>query len=374
MKTRKEVSSAKRWVIKVGSALLTADGSGLNRQLIADWVSQIAQLHATSREIILVSSGAVAEGMHRLHWAERPHALNKLQAAAAVGQMGLVGCYEECFSQFGLHTAQVLLTHDDLADRKRYLNSRSSLNTLLSIGAIPVVNENDTVAVDEIQFGDNDSLAALVTNLVTADMLLILTDQDGLFDKDPRHNSHATLISHSPAGNPELEQYCDGATGRLGRGGMKTKLRAAKIAARSGACTLIANGREKNIIQRIVQGEQLGTFLIADQEPDLARKQWLAGQLQLAGRLLIDDGAVRALKESGKSLLPVGVQQVSGQFTRGEVVACVDVNGIEVARGLVNYSAAEAKRIAGNGSEKIESILGYVDEPELIHRDNLVLI
>ncbi len=374
MKTREEIPASRRWVIKVGSALLTADGSGLNRQLIADWVSQIALLHGASREIILVSSGAVAEGMHRLNWSQRPHALNRLQAAAAVGQMGLVRCYEECFSQFGLHTAQVLLTHDDLSDRKRYLNSRSSLSTLISIGVIPVVNENDTVAVDEIQFGDNDSLAALVTNLVTAEVLLILTDQDGLFDQDPRHNAHATLITHGQAGHPELDRYADTGAGRLGRGGMKTKLRAAKIAARSGACTIIANGREKNIIQRIAKGEQLGTFLAAGQEPDLARKQWLAGQLQLAGRLLIDEGAVKALTECGKSLLPVGVKEVTGQFTRGEVVACVDATGVEVARGLVNYSAAEAKRIAGQASDKIEAILGYVDEPELIHRDNLALI
>ena len=371
--TRQQLTTTRRWVVKIGSALLTNDGRGLNRDGIADWVAQLAGLRQRGVEIVLVSSGAVAEGMSRLGWQKRPHALHELQAAAAVGQMGLVQTYESGFQQFGLHTAQVLLTHDDLSNRHRYLNARSTLRTLLDLGVIPVVNENDTVVTDEIRFGDNDTLAALVTNLIEADLLVILTDQAGMCDKDPRQYPDARLIHETPANNPQLEAMASGSGGALGRGGMLTKVRAAKLAARSGSATLIAAGREADVLHRIAAGERLGTLFTPDTAPLLARKQWLAGHLQLRGRLTLDEGASKVLRESGKSLLPVGVKAVSGQFGRGEMVACEDEQGREVARGLVNYSAEETRRIMGRSSREIESLLGYVDEPELIHRDNLVI-
>ena len=311
--------------------------------------------------------------MSRLGWLKRPHALHELQAAAAVGQMGLVQTYESSFQHYGLHTAQILLTHDDLSNRHRYLNARSTLRTLLDLGVVPVVNENDTVVTDEIRFGDNDTLAALVANLVEADVLVILTDQAGMCDKDPRQHSDAQLIHETPANNPQLEAMASGSGGALGRGGMLTKVRAAKLAARSGAATVIAAGREPQILHRIVSGERVGTLFTPDQVPILARKRWLAGHLQLRGRITLDAGAVKVLRESGKSLLPVGVKAVSGEFGRGEMVVCLDEQGSEVARGLVNYSADETRRIMGKPSREIEPLLGYVDEPELIHRDNLVL-
>ncbi|MFU8838098.1 MAG: glutamate 5-kinase [Thiohalomonadaceae bacterium] len=371
--TRAQLTDTRRWVVKIGSALLTNDGSGLNREGIADWVAQLAALRQQGVEIVLVSSGAVAEGMSRLGWTKRPHALHELQAAAAVGQMGLVQTYESSFQRFGLHTAQVLLTHDDLSNRRRYLNSRSALRTLLDLGVIPVVNENDTVVTDEIRFGDNDTLAALVANLIEAELLVILTDQAGMCDKDPRQHADAQLIHETPANNPLLEAMASGSGGALGRGGMLTKVRAARLAARSGTATVIAAGREPQIMHRIAAAERIGTLFTPDTVPLLARKQWLAGHLQLRGRLTLDDGAVKVLRESGRSLLPVGVRAVSGEFGRGEMVALVDEQGREVARGLVNYSAEEARRIQGRPSREIEGLLGYVDEPELIHRDNLVL-
>lgn len=361
-------------MVKVGSALLTNDGRGLDYEAIGRWVEQIADLRRNGVEVVLVSSGAVAEGMKRLGWAKRPHALYELQAAAAVGQMGLVQAYESRFKQFGLHTAQVLLTHDDLADRQRYLNARSTLRALLRLGVVPVVNENDTVAVEEIRFGDNDTLAALVSNLVEADLLVILTDQAGMFDRDPRQDPNAQLIHEARAGDPELERMAGGGGGALGRGGMLTKVRAAARAARSGTATIIAWGREPRVLARIAEGEEIGTLLVSTRGPVAARKQWLAGQLQLRGRLILDRGAVRVLREAGRSLLPIGVTAIEGDFDRGEVVACVDPDGKEVARGLVNYSAEEARRIMRQPSDRIEELLGYVDEPELVHRDNLVLV
>lgn len=372
--TRQTLTQATRWVIKIGSALLTSDGQGLNRPGIAAWVQQIAQLRQAGMEIMLVSSGAVAEGMARLGWKERPHALHELQAAAAVGQMGLVQAYETEFQKYGLQTAQVLLTHDDLANRKRYLNARSTLRTLLDMGVVPVINENDTVVFEEIKFGDNDTLGALVTNLIEADHLIILTDQQGLFDKNPREHADAKLISEAQAEDTSLDAMVSSKSGSLGRGGMYTKLRAARLAARSGASTAIAYGRMDNSLLRLRAAENIGTYLVATQVPVAARKQWLAGHLQLRGRLTIDAGAAKVLKQQGKSLLAVGVKAVSGDFMRGEVVACVDELGSEIARGLVNYSAEEINRIKGQPSDRIESILGYLDEPELIHRDNLVLI
>ena len=318
------------------------------------------------------SSGAVAEGMTRLGWARRPDSVHQLQAAAAVGQMGLVQAWESCFQKHRLHTAQVLLTHDDLSDRKRYLNARSTLLTLLGFSVVPVVNENDTVVTDEIRFGDNDTLAALVANLVEAERLVILTDQQGLFTKDPRSNPDAQLIAEAEANDPSLDAMVSGA-GVLGRGGMITKLRAARLAARAGADTVIASGTADNVLPRLLAGESVGTRLLAKQQKLAARKQWLAGQLQLKGRLQLDDGAVKVLTGRGSSLLPVGVKNVSGNFHRGDLVSCVDAQGREIARGLVNYNADEARRLAGQPSAAITELLGYHGDEELIHRDNLVL-
>jgi glutamate 5-kinase len=368
------IATAKRLVVKVGSSLVTNDGQGLDRQSIAAWAEQIAALRAEGREIALVSSGAIAEGMQRLGWTRRPHAMHELQAAAAVGQMGLVEVYESCFRGHGLHTAQVLLTHADLADRQRYLNARSTLLTLISLGTIPVINENDTVVTDEIRFGDNDTLAALVTNLIEADALVILTDQPGLYTADPRKHPAAELVASARAGEATLEAMAGGSGSDIARGGMLTKVLAAKRAARSGAATVIASGREPRVLLRLAAGERIGTLLEASTTPLQARKQWLADHVQVAGRVRVDEGAARALARDGKSLLPIGVKAVEGEFERGAVVACLSPAGAEIARGLVNYSAGETRRIAGRPSSQIEQILGYIDETELIHRDNLVLL
>ena len=373
MSEQLKTSDCKRWVIKIGSSLLTNDGTGLAVDAINSWVEQMAALRQQGHELVLVSSGAVAEGMTRLGWQQRPHALHELQAAAAVGQMGLIQSYESRFQKFGLHTAQVLLTHDDLAHRQRYLNARSTLRTLLQLNVIPVVNENDTVATEEIRFGDNDSLAALVANLVEADLLVFLTDQDGMFDSDPRANPDARLVAEAQAGDQKLETMAAGSGGALGRGGMLTKVRAAGRAARSGTMTLVASGRQDNVLQRIAADEALGTRLYPANAPLAARKQWLAGQLQVRGRLLLDEGAVKVLRSAGSSLLAVGVTGVEGNFRRGDLVVCLAPGGEEIARGLVNYNMDEARKIIGEPSNRIEEILGYIDESELIHRDNLVL-
>jgi len=374
MMHRKRLTTAKRLVVKIGSSLLTAQGQGLDANAIANWVRQIAELHKQGVEVLLVSSGAVAEGMKRMGWSKRPNALYELQAAAAIGQMGLIQTYESYFKQHDIHTAQVLLTHDDLSSRKRYLNARSTLTTLLKLGVVPVINENDTVTTDEFRFGDNDSLAALVVNLVEADALILLTDQSGIYDRDPRQHNNARLIDEMNASNPDLDEMVMGKAGELGRGGMFTKVRAARLASRSGSITVIAYGAEQDVIKRVYQGEPIGTLLLPDQEPVAARKQWLASHLQPKGKLVLDDGAIKVLRESGRSLLPVGVSDVQGQFARGEVVACVDQRGREIARGLVNYASSESQVIKGKPSHQIEALLGYVDEPELIHRDNLVLL
>lgn len=366
------LAAAKRVVVKVGSSLVTNEGKGLDHAALARWAEQIAQLVESGKQVVLVSSGAIAEGLQRLGWHKRPKALNELQAAAAVGQMGLVQAYESIFRQHGLHAAQVLLTHEDLADRTRYLNARTTLLTLLELRVVPVINENDTVSTDEIKLGDNDTLGALVTNLIEADCLIILTDQKGLYTADPRKHPDARFVHEARAGDPELERMAGGAGSNVGTGGMLTKILAAKRAARSGAHTLIAWGREENVLLRMAQGELIGTQLTAQEATLAARKQWMADHLQMRGRLVLDDGAAKALAAGGKSLLPVGVKSVEGEFERGEVIACVNHEGHEIARGLVNYSAAEARRIAGKPSSEIETILGYVDEPELIHRDNLV--
>lgn len=368
------LQNARRLVVKVGSALVTNDGRGLDHAALANWSAQIARLTAMDKEVVLVSSGAVAEGMQRLGWKTRPSAIHELQAAAAVGQMGLVQAYETSFRGHQLHTAQILLTHEDLADRTRYLNALSTLRTLLSLKVIPIINENDTVVTDEIRFGDNDTLGALVANLVEADVLVILTDQAGLYTADPRSNPDATLVTEARAGDPALEKMAGGAGSAISRGGMLTKILAAKRAARSGAHTIIASGREPDVLVRLARGEAIGTQLMAASTPLSARKTWLADHLQVRGKLMLDGGAVHALTVDGKSLLPIGVVAVEGEFARGEVVACVSPDGLEIARGLVNYGAAEARRIAGQSTARIEAVLGYIDEPELIHRDNLVLL
>jgi glutamate 5-kinase len=369
-----EIAKAKRLVVKVGSSLVTNQGQGLDHSALARWVAQIAELRKMNREVMLVSSGAIAEGMQRLGWKQRPSAVHELQAAAAVGQMGLIEAYESLFREHGLITSQILLTHEDMADRKRYLNARSTLRTLLDLGVVPIINENDTVATDEIRVGDNDTLGALVTNLVEADALVILTDQAGLFSADPRKDAHATLVSEASAGDLELEKIAGGAGSAIGLGGMLTKVLAAKRAARSGAHTVIASGHEEQVLVRLAQGENIGTLLKATTQTLAARKQWLADHLQVRGRLILDAGAVKALRDQSKSLLPIGVYEVTGEFERGEVVACCGPDGTEIARGLVNYNGGETRRILKTPSSEIEARLGYVDEPELIHRDNLVLL
>lgn len=366
------IKNSKRWVVKIGSALLTANGNGLDKEAIALWVKQIVHQLESGIEIIIVSSGAVAEGMSRLSWIERPNSVHGLQVAAAVGQTGLVQAYESQFQEFGRNTAQILLDHDDISNRERYLNVRNTLQELIKLGVVPVINENDTVATDQIRFGDNDTLAALVANIIDADLLVILTDQDGLFDADPRKNPNANLVTNGNSQDESLLELA-GSSSTLGRGGMITKLKAAKLAARSGANTVIAGGRVNQILSRLSEGEELGTMLISDKEPIAARKQWLVGRLKVCGSLTLDLGASKMLTNHGKSLLPVGVLSIKGRFHKGDLVTCVDEKGLEIARGLVNYNSEESAKILGKSSEMIADELGYCDAEELIHRDNLVL-
>lgn len=374
MNSRADFANIRRVVIKIGSSLLTKGGQGLDTVAIAEWVRQMAGLRQQGVDVILVSSGSVAEGMCRLGLKVRPTVLHELQAAASVGQMGLVRVFDDNFQQHNLHAAQVLLTHDDLSDRQRYLNARSTLLTLLKFGVIPVINENDAVATEEIRFGDNDTLAALVANLVEAELLVILTDQKGLFTADPSVYPDATLLSEVSVNDERLEKMAGDSRSGLGRGGMFTKVRAARLAARSGAATVVAPGVLNNVIAAVFSGTEVGTHFLPDVEPLIARKRWLAGQLQVKGQLIVDLGAAKALKEQGKSLLAVGVKAVSGEFERGELVSCVDEAGLEVARGLINYGYSDAKLILGKSSAEFEKILGYADDAEIIHRDNLVLI
>ena len=364
---------ARRIVVKVGSSLVTNEGRGLDEQAIGEWCRQLSALVREGRELIMVSSGAIAEGMKRLGWQQRPKALNELQAAAAVGQMGLAQMYETQLRHNGLGSAQVLLTHADLADRERYLNARSTLLTLLSHGVLPVINENDTVVNDEIKFGDNDTLGALVANLVEADVLIILTDQKGLYSADPRVDPSATLVHTARAGDAQLEAMAGGAGSSIGKGGMITKILAAKRAAGSGASTVIAWGRETDVLLRLAKGEAIGTLLVAPTQKQQARKQWMADQLQLRGSITVDKGAVDKVRKEGKSLLPIGMTAVEGEFSRGEVIAILDPQGVEIARGLANYASAEARLICRKPSGEIDASLGYIAEPEMVHRDNLVL-
>lgn len=371
---RDQITNGKRWVIKVGSSLLTADGEGLDHALIEQWSAQMAKLIEDGCEVVLVSSGSIAEGMARLGWQQRPSTVHDLQAAAAVGQMGLIQAYESVFKQFDRKTAQVLLTHEDMANRRRYLNARSTLNTLLNLGVLPIVNENDTVITDEIRLGDNDTLAALVVSLIDADVLVLLTDQEGLFNKDPREHSDASLLESANASDPNVLALAGPSGSRLGSGGMATKISAAERAAKNGATTIIASGRQPDVLQRLKQGEQLGTMLTTDQKPQDAKKRWLSNQLRVNGTLTIDKGAVQKLSEHGSSLLAVGVTQCEGEFKRGELIACINSDGVEHARGLINYSAEETRKLVGKPSSMIESILGFAREPELIHRDNMVVV
>jgi glutamate 5-kinase len=368
------IQNSRRLIIKVGSSLVTNDGKGLDATAIAKWAKQIAELRALGKDVVLVSSGAIAEGMQRLRFDKRPTEIHELQACAAVGQMGLAQIYETSFREHAIGTAQVLLTHADLADRERYLNARSTLFTLLRLGVVPIINENDTVVTDEIKFGDNDTLGALVANLIEGDALVILTDQKGLYTADPRKNPDARFVHEAKAGDPALEAMAGGAGTGIGRGGMLTKILAAKRAATSGAHTVIAWGREESVLTRLAAGEMIGTQLLAQTAHLTARKQWMADHLQTAGRVVIDAGAAQKLRADGKSLLPIGVVEVSGEFGRGDVITCFDQQGIPVARGISNYPSSEARRIMRRPSSEILSILGYVEEPELIHRDNMVLL
>ncbi len=370
---RRQLTRGKRWVVKIGSSLLTRNGQGLDRDAMQSWVTQLATLRRSGMEVLLVSSGAVAEGMVRLGWTRRPTAVHELQAAAALGQMGLVQAWESAFQQHELHTAQILLTHDDLSNRRRYLNARTTLRSLLQLGIVPVINENDTVVTDEIRFGDNDTLAALVANLVEADALVILTDQPGMFETDPRLRPDAKLLNTVEAGDASVVNAASGSHSELGRGGMITKVSAARIAARSGAFTVIGGGAEPDVLLRLRRGETLGTLFLPGEAPLDARKRWLAGQLKVAGSLTLDAGAIRVLREQGRSLLAVGVRRVAGEFQRGDLVVLQDESGVEIGRGLVNYNAEEAHKLLGQPSDRIEALLGYVAEPELVHRDNLVL-
>ena len=367
-------SEAKRWVIKIGSALLTKDGKGLDYAAIKDWSEQITQLRKQGIEIILVSSGSVAEGMSRMGWTKRPTELAELQAAAAIGQTGLIEAYENQFKKHDIQAAQILLTHDDISNRKRYLNARNTLRALLKFKALPIINENDTVALEEMRLGDNDTLAALAANLIEADLLVILTDQEGLFDKDPRHNDDAKLISEDSANNADLLKFVGELSTSLGSGGMGTKLTAAKRAAHSGCATVIASGREEKVLQRLAKGEDIGTLLKPDKTQITARKQWIAGQVQVNGSLILDQGASQAIQKNGTSLLPIGIENSEGKFERGDVIDCKNSEGKIVARGVVNYSHKEVCQLYKTPSDQILRILGYAGEAEIIHRDNLVVL
>ena len=370
---RKQITQAKTWVVKVGSSLVTNEGQGLNKALISKWSDQIVKLRQQGIEIVLVSSGSVAAGMRSLGWEKRPEALHQIQVAAAVGQANLVRNYEEVFAQHSVITAQVLLTHADFQNRQRYLNARATFRSMMELGVLPVVNENDTVAVDEIRFGDNDSLAAMVANLIDADVLVLLTDQDGLYSANPCSHEDVEMIYEAQAIDPKLKEYAGDSCGKFGTGGMLTKVNAAVIAAKTGVATVIANGRIDNILDKIGD-ENVGTLLLGQSVGTVARKQWLMTQLHVRGTVTLDDGAVRHLHESGSSLLPVGVVKVVGEFARGDLVSCVDSNGQELARGLINYSHNDAQLIIGKRSQEISQILGSIGDPELIHRDNLAFV
>ena len=368
-----DADGARNWVVKVGSALLTDHGTGISADALDEWCRQIARLSTAGKRVVLVSSGAVAEGCRRLGFDVRPRTIHELQAAAAVGQSGLIEAYEQAFRRYERRIALVLLTHDDLADRERYLNARTTLNTLLDFGVVPIVNENDSVATDEIKLGDNDTLAGMVTSLLSADLLVLLTDREGFHEADPRTHPEAPVVREAPAADKRLEAMAGAVAGSLGRGGMVTKLAAARSAARSGAHTVIAHGRAKDVLLRLAGGENVGTLLTADLAPLDARKRWIAEQLRAKGELCVDAGARHAIIHRGVSLLPAGVTDATGAFRRGDMVRVLDPDGVEIAKGLANYDAVEVRKLIGRKSADIESVLGYVDEPEVVHRDNLVV-
>ena len=368
-----DADAAQSWVVKVGSALLTDHGTGISADALDEWCRQIAALSTADKRVVLVSSGAVAEGCRRLGFDVRPRTIHELQAAAAVGQSGLIEAYEQAFRRYERRIALVLLTHDDLADRERYLNARTTLNTLLDLGVVPIVNENDSVATDEIKLGDNDTLAGMVTSLLSADLLVLLTDREGFHESDPRTHPDAPVVREAPAGDKRLDAMAGAVAGSLGRGGMVTKLAAARSAARSGAHTVIAHGRSRDVLLRLAQGERIGTLLTADLAPLDARKRWIAGQLRARGELRVDAGASHAIIHRGVSLLPAGVTDATGAFRRGDMVRVLDPDGVEIAKGLANYDAVETRKLIGRKSTDIEAVLGYVDEPEVVHRDNLVV-
>jgi len=373
MSRAKYTQQSQRWIVKIGSALLTQNGKGLDYAAISDWAFQIAELREEGVEVILVSSGSIAEGMSRMGWVKRPTALPKLQAAAAIGQTGLIQAYQTEFQKYQIQAAQILLTHDDVSHRLRYLNARNTLRTLIRLGTVPIINENDTVAFEEIRLSDNDTLGAVVSSLVEADLLVILTDQKGLFDKDPRTNDDAEFISEGSAMNPDYVKFAGAAGSAISRGGMATKVQAARVAAKSGCATVIVSGREADVLTRVRAGETIGTLLVPEETKLAARKLWIAGQSQARGALHLDAGAVTALKALGKSLLPVGVERCTGKFSRGDRVDCIDPNGRIIAKGLCNYSNDDVSKICKLPSSSIPSVLGRMDEKELIHRDNLVL-
>jgi glutamate 5-kinase len=373
MNRAKYTQQSQRWIVKIGSALLTQDGKGLDYASIADWASQIAKLRLEGIEVVLVSSGSIAEGMSRMGWAKRPTTLPELQAAAAIGQTGLIQAYQTEFQKYQIQAAQILLTHDDVSHRLRYLNARNTLRTLIRLGTVPIINENDTVAFEEIRLSDNDTLGAIVSSLVEADLLVILTDQKGLFNKDPRYNDDAEFISEGLAMNPDYVSYAGAAGSAISRGGMATKVQAARVAAKAGCATVIVSGREDNVLTRLREGEAIGTLLVPEDTKLAARKLWIAGQSQAKGTLYVDAGAAAALTKFGKSLLPVGVERCTGKFKRGDRVNCIDPHGKVIAKGLCNYSNLDVAKICKLPSDSIPSVLGYMDEEELIHRDNLVL-
>ncbi len=369
---QRQLKACKRIVVKIGSSLLTANGQGLDLEAISHWAKQIVDLHHAGHEMILVTSGAVAEGMVRMKLPHRPTDLPSLQACAAIGQMGLIQTWSSVLDRHHIKTAQVLLTHDDLTDRRRYLNSCDALQQLIDWHVIPVINENDTVSTDEIRFGDNDTLAAMVAGQVHADLLIILTDQQGMFDADPRSNPEAKLLSTVRALDETLFEMAGG-SGTLGTGGMLTKVRAARLAAKSGCPTLIASGESDRVLARLMAGELLGTLFITDDDRMTAHQQWLAAHLQTAGRLVIDDGAVNAIKTQHRSLLPVGVKAIEGHFDRGDVVECVDRQGKRIAVGRVNFSSRSAELVKGLASDKVYQVLGEARSLEMIHRNHMAI-
>jgi len=364
----------KRWVIKIGSSLVTKSSTGLNIKNIKDWAGQINELIDQNINVIIVSSGAIAEGMNRLNLVKRPSSSSRLQALAATGQMGLIQAYEVAFKKYNILTAQMLLTHEDLSNRARYLNAKNTLNNLMQYNIIPIINENDTVSTDEIKFGDNDTLASLVANLSGAEKLIILTDQDGLYTNDPRKVKDSKLIKSISVLDKKLNKYAGPSNNILGRGGMITKISAAKKAAKSNTQTIIANGIKKNILINILNNQDyIGTTIYNKNLAINSKKQWIANSLKIKGKIIVDAGAKKVIKQSGKSLLPVGIKSISGEFKKGDLLAICSSNNIEIATGLTNYGSNELAKIIGMSTARIKKEFGIIDSEVVIHRDNMIL-